>query len=983
MSQYMRDHWGAQQGFPGGPVHAIAQTADGYLWIGAEKGLVRFDGLNFRLFDHAHFTAIPAGPVLGLTTDNEAGLWVTPQRPSLLVYRSGRFQDMPPELVRRDAGVTAIARDTNGEVLLATPNGPVRYHSGKFVRLGLPNVLVISIAETADGRVWIGTRDAGLFCLSESRVSNITQGLPDRKINSLLPAGRELWIGTDNGVVRWNGNAITRTGLPHALEHAQALAMTKDRDSNIWVATANGLIRVDNRGVAVLEKRDRQSGGRVTALLEDREGDLWVGSTRGIERWRDSVFLTYSTAGSRQSENNGPLYADTEGRTWFAPAAGGLYWLKGTKIEHITDAGLDSDVVYSIAGGPGELWVGRQRGGLTCLRSRGRGFVAKTYTRADGLAQNSVYTVHRNRDGTVWAGTLSGGVSKLRNGRFSTYTTQNGLASNSAAAIEEGSDGTMWFATPNGLNAVSNGRWRVYTGREGLPPGDLNCLFEDSGGLLWLGTANGLAFLRSDRIHVPENVPESIHEPVFGIAEDKRGFFWVATSDHVLRVNRERLLSGSLASSEVREYGLADGLHGTGGVKRHRSVVTDALGRIWFSLTPDVSVVDPARVTADSVPTPVHIQGIAADGSAIDFGQPVRIPPARRRITFNYIGLSLSAPERVKYRYMLDGLDHGWSEPAAAREAVYNNLGPGSYRFRVMASNAEGFWNSPEAMMGFEIEPAVWQTSWFRVSSVLACALGVLAVYRLRLRQLTRQLNIRFEERLAERTRIAQELHDTLLQGFLSASMQLHVAVDGLPSDSPAKPPLSRVLRLMSQVIDEGRNAVRGLRSRQSDSPDLEQAFSRIRQELAIEEQIGFRVIVEGKPRPLHPVIRDEVYRIGREGLLNAFRHARADRVEVELKYSSSHLRLLVRDDGCGIDAHILQAGRDGHWGLSGMRERANRIGARLHVFSSAAAGTEIELSIPGHVAFQDQSPLRLKWLRTRFPAAGVPKPAGKNSDNP
>jgi signal transduction histidine kinase len=717
----------------------------------------------------------------------------------------------------------------------------------------------------------------------------------------------------------------------------------------------------------------------VTAVFEDREGDLWVGSARGIERFRDSVFMTHSPSGGLRSENNGPLYVDTDNRTWFAPSDGGLFWLGGERIGQITSAGLDKDVVYSIAGGPGELWVGRQRGGLTHLITKGGSFTGRTYTQAEGLAQNSVYAVHRNRDGTVWAGTLSGGASKFANGRFTTYTTANGLASNTVVAIEEGSDGTMWFVTPNGLNALSKDRWRVYTGRDGLPPGNVNCLLEGSTSVLWIGTSEGIAFLDSGHIDVPRDVPESLHEPIFGVAEDGNGWLWIATASHVLRVNREKLLHAALSDADVHEYGPADGLRGTGGVKRSRSVVSDSLGRIWFSLNRGISVVDPARLTGNSAPVPVHIQAISADGRSMDLREPVRIPPVRQRFTFMYTGVSLSAPDRVKYRYMLEGFDRGWSEPTAAREAVYTNLSPRSYRFRVIASNPDGVWNSADTAIGFEIDPVFWQTWWFRLSGLLTCFLAFAAVYRFRLYELTKQLNVRFEERLAERTRIAQELHDTLLQGFLSASMQLHVAVDRLPADSPARQPLSRVLELMRQVIDEGRNAVRGLRSSESSSLGLEQAFSRIQQEPGFQDEVAFRIIVDGDPRPLHPVLRDEVYRIGREALVNAFRHSRATSVEVELEYSTDHFRILVRDNGCGIDTHVLQSGREGHFGLPGMRERAERIGARLKVWSRAEAGTEVEMTVPSQIAFQFPSSSRLpKWFAKLYPrkaGAQAPEP--------
>lgn len=987
MSQYTRDQWGVEQGFPGGAVYAIAETGDGYLWFAAEQGLVRFDGLNFRLFNHATTPVLPAGPMLGLVADAEANLWIRPQTPGLVRYIDREFRDASPGAVRGDRGVTAMCRGANGEVLLAGQAGNLKYNGGKLTPLDFGpawlNLLVISVAATADGKIWLGTRDTGLFSASSQGTTVISGGLPDKKINALLPVGdHELWIGTDNGLVRWNGSELTQAGLSHPLDRTAVLTMARDHESNIWVGSATGLVRVNAKGASFMEDRS-SAGGAINALFEDREGDLWVGNAGGVERIRDNVFSTYFAPGVR-SGNSSPVYVDSENRTWFAPSTGGLYWLRGDAIEPVKAAGLDRDVVYSIAGGPGELWVGRQRGALTRLQSRGNTLQPETYTRANGLAENSVYTVHRNRDGTVWAGTLSSGATRFANGRSTTYTTANGLASNTVSAIEEDSSGVMWFATPSGLSALSNGHWRTYTGQDGLPPGTVNCLLADSAGVLWIGTSEGLAFLASGTIRIPRDVPQSLQEPVFGIAADQSGWLWIATANHVLRVNREKLLAAALGDADVREFGLADGLLSTSGVKRSLSVVADPLGRIWFSLNRGLSVVDPARAAGRSVPAPIHIQAISADGRSVELRAPVRVPPARQRFTFNYIGLSLSAPDRVRYRYRLDGFDHAWSEITAAREAVYTNLGPGPYRFRVMARNPDGVWNSAETDLKFEIEPVFWQTWWFRLSALIAFILTIVAVHRFRLHQLTRQLNVRFEERLSERTRIAQDLHDTLLQGFLSASMQLHVAVDSLPADSSAKPLLGRVLELMGQVVEEGRNAVRGLRSAQSGALDLEQAFSRVQQELGIKQEVDLRILVDGHARPLHPVLRDEVYRIGREALVNAFRHSRATSIELELEYGAERFRLLIRDNGFGIDPQVLQTGREGHWGLSGMRERAERIGARLRVWSSASAGTEVELTVPSHIAFQTPPSNRLpRWLaknRSRRSAAvtsetGVQKP--------
>ena len=256
-----------------------------------------------------------------------------------------------------------------------------------------------------------------------------------------------------------------------------------------------------------------------------------------------------------------------------------------------------------------------------------------------------------------------------------------------------------------------------------------------------------------------------------------------------------------------------------------------------------------------------------------------------------------------------------------------------------------------------EVEPQLWQTWWFRLSALCACLTAIFAAFRYRVGRLGAAMKLAFEERLSERTRIAQELHDTLLQGFLSASMQVHVATDVLPDDSASRPLLTRALQLMQQVTDEGRNTLRGLRMSTNVSIPLETALSQIKDEMGADNAVNFRVVVEGRRRDLHPILRDEVYRIGREALINAFRHAHARHIEVEMNYARDGFRLFVRDDGAGIGDEILQTGRDGHWGLVGMRERAERIGAQLHVLSRPSAGTEVQLALPSDLAFRASSP--------------------------
>jgi signal transduction histidine kinase/ligand-binding sensor domain-containing protein len=964
-SQYVREQWTTEPRFPGGVVNGIAQTTDGYLWIGTDRGLIRFDGFNFR---PVSLTSIASNvSILQLLTDAGGKLWIRPQGADLVSQKEGKF-----ESVRYGHGaITALSKDKHGGVLVSDiEQGTFRFTADEVQKLGPSSPPVISMTETADGKVWLGTLGDGLFFLTGGRATNVNAGLPDRKINSLLPIDDELWVGTDTGLYHGNGNGFRRLELPSFLGNVQVLSILRDHDSNMWVATTRGLLRINGKGISFSEEDELRGDGGINALFEDREGNLWIGGTRGLGRVRDSAFVTYSSVSDRRFERNGPVYVDPEGRTWFAPAQGGLYILQNGRVQPVTSIPAN-EVVYSINGSADVVWAGRQRGGLTRLQFRNGAIASQSYTEANGLAQNSAYAVYESRDGSAWAGTLNGGVSRFKDGHFTNYTTTNGLASNTVSSILETHDGAMWFATPGGLSSFSSGQWRTYTTTEGLPSQEVNCLFEDSSGTLWSGTSAGLAFLASGRFQILHESPDVLREPAVGMAEDKSGRFWIATSNHVLRVPRDKLLSGAVKTIDVREYGEADGLKSTEGVKRSRSVVSDSAGRIWFSLAGGLSVVDPSQIDDKSVPALPHIEAITADNNTANLAASVRIPPSPRRITFEYTGLSLAMPARVRFRYLLEGFDRSWSQPVAAREAVYTNLGAGSYRFRLAASNSEGLWNGPEAAIGFEVEPTLSQTWWFRSVLALCVGLVALAVYLLRMRQLTRLLNARFEERLAERVRLARELHDTLLQSFQGLLLRFQTAYalfDTRPTD--AKDVLGNSIDQTAQAITEGREAVQGLRASTVESNDLAQAITALGEQLAAgassATSAGMYVEVEGAPWNLHPIVRDEIYRVASEALRNAFRHAQAKQIEVEFRYDERELRLRVRDDGKGIDATFLKVeGRAGHFGLHGMRERAKLMGGKLTVWTAAESGTEIELVIPAAHAYA-ASPRR-SWFAEKF----------------
>ena len=710
MSQYIRNEWQSDKGFPGGQVFAIAQTADGYLWIGAEKGLVRFDGLRFQLFE-PRGSAVNSGPtVLGVAAAPDGSLWARLRGAGLMRYRAGRLETVssgigPPETI-----VTAMVRGRDDSMILATMGfGTVAYRAGRFEVLtpqqSMPgSSFVISIAEVGTGETWFGTRDAGLLRVHQSRVTRIADGLPDLKVNCLLDApGGGFWIGTDRGIARWTGTGITREGIPALLHTVPALMMLRDGQGSVWIAAgARGLLRADRAGRVDAPGGDPSVRSHVSTLFEDRDGNIWVGTDRGIERWRAPAFTSYSTAQGLPTDTIGPVYADAAGRTWFAPTSGGLYWLENGAVHRVTEAGLDRDVVYSIAGDDDSIWLGRQRGGLTRLGRTGATFASEHLTAANGLAQDSVYAVHRARDGTIWAGTLSAGVSRYKDRVFTNYDMAHGLASNTVSSILDGRDGTVWFATPNGVSALSRGGWRTYTHVEGLPSSDANVLFEDRDANLWVGTVAGLAVISAGAVRAPGAFPSSLGASILGIAEDSLGFLWIATAAGVVRVNRRELLGAAPDGASIRAFGLQDGLPALEGVKRHRSVVADGHNRIWVSLARGLSYADAGQAGGRSLPALTYVDEVTADGAAVDLSDPMRIPSGRRRIGIGYTGLSLSVPERVMYRYRLDGFDSEWSRPVAERQAVYTNLAPGGYRFRVTASNSDGLWNGAEATLAFE-----------------------------------------------------------------------------------------------------------------------------------------------------------------------------------------------------------------------------------------------------------------------------------------
>src|SRR5262245_21450842 len=714
LSQYIRDEWGSARGYPGGAVHAIAQSRDGYLWIAAERGLVRFDGLKFELIEGPSATHGGVTSIFGVAADPDAGIWIRSAGPALFAISDGVQTDLFTRHNLRASPVTAMTNGRDGAVVtFSTRNGLISYRAGRITRLvggpTLPDRIVLAMAQAGDGDWWLGTRDGGVFRLHNGELTHIDVGLADVKINCLAVGSLdEIWIGTDSGVVRFAHGVAHRVRLPATASAARALAMIKDRDDNIWIAAGTyGLLRVGADGQISHPVWDWRANGSVTAIFEDREGNLWVGTSKGIERWRDGVFTAFAGA-HLPADPVGPIHVDSALRTWFAPAQGGLYSLRGDKVTKVSLPGLVDDVVYSIASRGNDIWIGRQRGGLTRFRYDGDRFTAHTFTDRDGLAQDSVYAVHVARDGAIWAGTLSGGISRYSGGAFTTFTTREGLAANTITAIDDGPDGAIWVGTPNGVcQSLPDRSWRIYTAADGLPSADVQTLFVDSTGDVWVGTSAGLALIRRGRVQQRSH-PAVLTGSILGLVEDREGWLWLTTANRVLRVRRDRLSADDVGPGDFQDYDTTDGLVSREGVKRHRTIVVDERGHVWLAVNGAIQHTDPGRF-ARHLPALVRIEHVMADDHRVIPADIYQIPSGGHRVTLTYAGLSLAVPERVRFRYRLDSIDRDWSPEVTAREAIYNNLPPGTYTFQVTASNSDGVWNTQPASIRLHLAHRLWQ----------------------------------------------------------------------------------------------------------------------------------------------------------------------------------------------------------------------------------------------------------------------------------
>jgi ligand-binding sensor domain-containing protein/signal transduction histidine kinase len=950
-SDFARRTWQTDNGLPQNTVHSIAQTPDGYVWVATEEGLARFDGLGFQIFDRQNTPALRSNDVRALlSTSNAHALWVCTAAGATRLA-DGRWQSFTTADGLASDDVAAAYEDRAGVVWLATSAGLSRYDDGRFTNFttkdGLEGGGVLAVAEDAEGNLWVGT-DEGLSRFRDGQFTTETTGEgPPRGVTAIARGtdGR-LWLGTAAGLSCLRDGRLQTYTTADGLPNDRVTALRAGAGGGLWVGTAAGLARLAGERFEAFKGEDGLAGGIVLSLFEDAEGSLWVGTeSEGLSQFKEKKFKTYTTREGLPSDLVKSIYEDRAGGVWIGTYGGGLSLLRDGRLKtYTTEDGLASNIVLSLAeGADGALWVGTPDGLSRFVDGR-----FTTYTSAEGLPNDFVRSIYADRAGTLWVGTR-GGLARLKDGEFQTYTTAEGLPDDFVGTIYEDGAGDIWVGTLGGLSRFHAGRFDTYTTRDGLSDNVVISLYGDREGRLWIGTnGGGLNLFQGGRFTSFTTRDGLPNDTVYRVLEDGRGRLWMSCNKGVFRLDKSELEEFAAGRTRILNpvvYGTADGMRTrecSGG--GHPSAWRDRAGRLWFSTIKGVAVIDPEHLPLNTQPPPTVVEQVRVDGEAVAAAPDLRLPPGRSRFDFYYAGLSFVAPEKVRYRYKLEGFDKDWVEGGDRRVAYYTNLGPGEYRFLVVACNNDGVWSSAPASFAFRLEPHFYRTYWFYALVVLGAALVGWQLYALRLGQ----VRARYGVVLQERNRIAREIHDNLAQEILGISVQLEIVARTL-SKSPevARTHLDRARALVRSSVAEARRYVWDLRSQSLDERDLPAALADMTRRLSADSGVQTQFSVGGTFRPLPPQVENNLLRLGQEAVGNAVRHARAQVITVSLDFDAREVRLSVKDDGRGFDPATCNGDAGGHFGLVGMRERAEQMGGIAQVNSRPGEGTEVLVRVP------------------------------------
>lgn len=752
VTQYIHSAWSSSDGLPQNAALCILQTRDGYLWVGTQEGLARFDGLQFKVFDRSNTPAMTHSTVQALVEDAEGALWAGTEGGGILRLKDGEWSafraasGLPSDIVH------ALLLDREGALWAGTYSGVGRLKNGRWTAFptgsGAASFRVRCLLQDRSGRIWAGTEGGGLYEFQGDRFapSPLSQALPDPRIRCLAesPQG-ELCVGLESA-----GLAILRNGAWTIFTEASGLPNDRvyslfwDRDGCLWAGTeGGGLGRWAKGRWSRFTARDGLSGDLVYALYEDREASLWIGLFGGgLDRLREGKWTSYTVAEGLPTNNIWCAYADPFGGVWAGTEEGLAHFAGGRWTAYTARDGLPHNRVRAILmDRAGAVWVGTGGGGLGRLKS-GRW---TRFTSRDVLSSDRVYALLEDREGALWVGTFGGGVLRLKAGRWTHFSTADGLASDRVRCIAQDPAGAIWFGTyGGGLSRYQNDQWTTVTEKDGLPSDLILCLAVDSRGHLWVGTSGGgLGVLMGGRWHRFTLASGLRDDKAFQILDDQRGHLWFSSNKGVCEVSLDEMeayAEGRASFVRCALHGRSDGLRSqecNGGSQPAGCRTPD--GRIWFPTPAGLAVLDPARVPRNENPPRVVVNEVLVNRRPLDLRGPLSVPVGRGELEIRYAGISLVAPEKVQFRYMLEPYDRWWVEAGTRRQAFYTNLPPGSYRFRLMASNEDGVSTALSSAVAFRLEPPFWRTPAFYVLAVLLAAAVGAGLFLLSVRNIRRK----------------------------------------------------------------------------------------------------------------------------------------------------------------------------------------------------------------------------------------------------
>jgi signal transduction histidine kinase/ligand-binding sensor domain-containing protein len=977
LAHYSHQHWVEGSDVPA-PVRAIAQGREGFLWLATGEGLYRFDGLRFERITPENGGRRHGLPSALLVT-RSGEVWTnfeTTRR--FAVYRHGalRLLEAPPAPSR----IVDMAEGADGAIWALTANYDaqlLRFLDGRWRTFdsadGLPKIDATNMLVAADGTVWVAC-STGVVRLvpGAGRFEMFREALDPRVFQD--PAGR-VWVSEKRGSYPITGaggrgppparHASRRTG-DEQIRGAPLL----DREGNLWIATRyDGVKRFPTSSASLqsggaeaesFTSRDGLSSDVTNQILEDREGDIWVATERGLDKFRPATLIADPALASPA------VYGDKllEG------ADGSVYIGEARTIYRVRPGGNPQPILRGVAepqslceAPDGALWIGEQARIIVWADGR----IGRTIERPDrNASHNIIYDCAFDAHGNYWISAAGGGVRRYAHGQWQTMLEPGDRADFYPTTMNR---------TPAGGVVVQAGDrlvWFGDGGRSSTPldfgASELKVLtLHASQDAVFAAGAFGLSRFRAGRVQTVRATEASLDSRINGMVRTPQGDTWLAYPKSLVRLRPqelERAFADGAFAAPTLSLGRGDGLTSPPHSHSQRSMVRGGDGRLWIATETGTLWMDPAHIVRNALPPGLAIKSLDGDGQVYRDPASLRLPAATARIEIDFAALSFADPARVRVRYMLEGFDRDWIDPGPRRQAFYTNLPPGKYRFRITAANNDGVWNRTGAALEFEIPPTFVQSAWFLLLCTVLALASLWFLYRLRVAQIAHRIRNRLEERVKERERIARELHDTLLQGVQGLILRFQAAAERIPVEEKSRQQLEAALMAADDVVVDARNRVRDLRGSE-DTNDLCAIVEQLVADAPFDPPIPVRIVVEGRPRPLHPLVAAEVARIVREALFNIAHHAQASTAEIAIGFEARHLAVRVRDDGMGIPEPVLTHGhKEGHFGMIGMRERAERIGGVVTISSGPGEGAEISLTLPADLAFARPGPRR----RIRLP---------------